>query len=229
MATVHTSVEGARGCGYRKGGGLYLVSGELSEPCPLLPIPLHVCPTCGEGVKQSRGWTWIKPDPLLSPGPHGSPKHDHVCPLGGWMTIERWSKGERAGLIWIGEAFYKTPREFMDEAARMGVSRRISAVPREFKVGETWVALAHPKAVENPEWLRAMAEDYGSDEEPEVDQYLPGVVTFFLPVAVEYVVKGTETEEELDAIESRGLRLVKVVREGENLSLDEIEEEVSVS
>ena len=46
MATVHTSVESARGCGYRKGGGIYLVSGGLSEPCPKLPIELHSCPTC---------------------------------------------------------------------------------------------------------------------------------------------------------------------------------------
>lgn len=44
MATVHTSVESARGCGFRKGGGIYLVSGGLSEPCPKLPIELKVVP-----------------------------------------------------------------------------------------------------------------------------------------------------------------------------------------
>jgi RecJ-like exonuclease len=32
----------------------------------------------------------------------------------------------------------------------MGLSRRISAIPRNFKVGETWVLLAHPKAMSEP-------------------------------------------------------------------------------
>ncbi len=34
-------------------------------------------------------------------------------------------------------------------------------------------------------------------------------------VAIEYIVKGTETEEELDALEERGLRLVKVEQIGD--------------
>lgn len=46
MATVRTSVEGARGCGYRKAGGIYLVSGGIPRPCGKLPIPLTTCPTC---------------------------------------------------------------------------------------------------------------------------------------------------------------------------------------
>jgi len=230
MATVHTSVEGARGCGYRKGGGLYMVSGKLSEPCELLPIPLHVCPTCGEGVKQSRGFTWILPDPLLGPRDHGSSLHNQICPLGGPMLREKWSEGERAGLIWIGEAYYKTPREFMDEAARMGVSRRIPAVPRGFKVGEHWVALAHPKAIRQT--CHCPRHEFGAElPDPACEACRgtgytesPGVITFFMPTAVEYVVKGDESEEELDALEERGLRLVKVVRAGEDRTLDEPEE-----
>lgn len=39
------AVETKRGCGYRKIGGLYLVAGNLSEPCDRLPWPLHVYPT----------------------------------------------------------------------------------------------------------------------------------------------------------------------------------------
>ena len=52
-----------------------------------------------------------------------------------------------AGLLWIGEKFYKTPAEFDAEAMQLGVSRRIHAIPRQFKVGETWILLAHPKAI----------------------------------------------------------------------------------
>ena len=51
----------------------------------------------------------------------------------------------KAGLLWIGEQFYPTPGEFTREAEELGISRRISAVPRDFKLGETWVLFAHRK------------------------------------------------------------------------------------
>jgi hypothetical protein len=222
MATVHTSVEGARGCGYRKGGGIYLVSGALSEPCPKLPIELHSCPACGGGIRQSRGFTWIRPDPLLDPGAHGSEEHDAVCPLGS-VYGDLWARGERAGLIWVGASFYKTPTEFMAEAAVLGVSRRISAVPRGLKVGETWIALAHPKAVPG-ECEHGAPVQAGCPNCPggiSAGEWRGGVVTFFRPTAIEYVVKGTETEEELDKLEARGFRLVKVVKAGVDRELDE--------
>ena len=224
MATVHVSQESARGCGYRQGGGLYLVSGALSEPCPKLPVEMTTCPTCGAGVKQSRGFTWITPDPLLDPGPHGTKKHEVVCPLG---TAIDWSGGKRAGLIWIGEKFYATPSEFSAEAARMGVSRRISTMPRDLVVGETWVALAHPKAIPGEcEHGRhvGMTCDKCPDEVADAE-WLPGVFTMFLPTGVEYIVKGNETEEELDRLEERGFRLVRVERLGETeqlIGLDEL-------
>jgi len=48
----------------------------------------------------------------------------------------------KAGLLWIGEKFYKTPADFQKEGVAMGFSRRIKALPRGFKVGER-VALHH--------------------------------------------------------------------------------------
>lgn len=206
MATVRTSIEGARGCGYRKPGGKYLVSGALSEPCSKLPIELNACPCCGGGIKPARGWTWITPDPLLDPGPHGSEEHEAVCPLG---TSLDWTNGVRAGLIWVGGVHYPTPAHFTVEAARMGVSRRIHNVPRGFKVGETWVALGHAKAVVHPE----VPED-------EKGHLTPGVFTFFKPTAIEYIVKGDETDEELDALEEKGFDLVRVVK-AEQIRLEE--------
>lgn len=222
MATVHTSVESARGCGYRKGGGIYLVSGGLSEPCPKLPIELHKCRTCGGGIKQTRGFTWILPDPLLDPGPHGSKEHDRVCPLGERMTIDHWEHLERAGLIWIGAKFYSTPEKFMQEALSMGVSRRISQVPRDFKVGETWIALAHPRAIPGECEHGAPASQVCSKCPGgwSKGEWRGGVVTFFKPVAMEYIVKGDETEEDLDRLEERGFRLVKVIRAGEQTELE---------
>ena len=97
----------------------------------------------------------------------------------------------------------------------MGVSRRIPAVPKDFVLGETWVLLGHRKAI-----MRACSAGCGDEARPDPDcpicagsgyEYRPGVITAFLPIAVEYVVKGDETEEELEALEARGLSLVQVV------------------
>ena len=39
-----------------------------------------------------------------------------------------------------------------------------------------------------------------------------GVITFFRPTAIEYVVSGDEPDDELEKLEKRGFRLVRVVR-----------------
>jgi hypothetical protein len=300
VMSVRVSVEARRGCGYRKEGGLYLVSGQLSEPCPLLPYETSTCPTCGEGIKPARGFTWVDGEKFIPPVEHGTPDHNAVCPLSparadtgeyltqhdfgwsieetsgmfflhgtgpegqsislgpGWKTYEgalgnlpradeihaKWggeiayvSRIGRCGLIWIGEQHYKTPQEFMREAAQMGVSRRIVAVPKDFKIGETWVLLGHRKAIEKacsecgdlPE-RNDVAEGSAEPGEPvrvaltagpDPDcpvcngtgyEHRPGIITAFKPTAIEYVVKGDETDEELEALEARGIEPVKVVK-----------------
>ena len=224
MANVRTSTEGARGCGYRKGGGLYLVSGRLSEPCPLLPIALDVCPTCHAGIKPTRSWTWVDGVAITHVTEHGTLEHRAVCVLQPG-NVERL---RRAGLIWIGERYYKTADDFTVEASRMGVSRRIPAVPRDFELGTTWVLLAHRKAVANPLYEHeagpadadghctyVLANDQVCGLTIENAAHIErttGIFTTFMPTAVEYVVKGDETPEELDALEKRGLSLVKVIR-----------------
>lgn len=138
------AVERRRGCGFRKIGGLYIVSGGRGYACDRLPYPLEVCPTCGHGIKQTRGFTWIDVEALVG-GLHPNCADDFACPL-----CMRPDSIGRAGLLWIGEKFYKTPAEFLREAADMGISRRISAIPRGFNILRTWILLAHPKVVECP-------------------------------------------------------------------------------
>lgn len=133
------AVEPKRGCGYRKIGGTYLVGDPGGFPCDRLPIILTSCPVCGNGFKQARGFTWIDVDKLVG-GIHRNCQDEFPCPL-----CMDTSKLGKAGLLWIGEQFYRTPKAFDDEARILGISRRIAAVPRNFKVGETWVLLAHPK------------------------------------------------------------------------------------
>lgn len=200
MATIQARHEGPRGCGYRKKGGLYLVSGKLAAPCGKLPCNLHVCPTCGQGFKPFRGWGWI--DAVAAMGEKECAEHGGdtgrrcrqghgFCPLSDRELRERgtWP----AGLIWVGEKYYPTVESFTAEAAKQGISRRIKAVPKDFVLGETWVFFAHRKA--------------GRDAE---GNECPALFQFFKPTAIEYVVKGDETEEELDRMEQRGIVLVDV-------------------
>jgi hypothetical protein len=46
----------------------------------------------------------------------------------------------------VGERYYKSPADFIKEGQKLGVSKRIAAVPKDFKIGKTIVYLAHPKA-----------------------------------------------------------------------------------
>jgi hypothetical protein len=219
MATITKVSEGKRGCGYRKGGGLYLVAPAPNMPCGRLPIPLVTCPTCGAGFKHSRQPAWVDSDELKWAAPPCSTvglltTAHAVCPLNDKVETGR------ALLVWVGEAHYPTAQSFLMEAASMGISRRIQAVPNDFVVGETWCMLAHRRAFKErcPDCngTRRVVDEAGEWDKctgcPDGWAYTAGVITFFRPQAVEYVVKGTETEEELDALEARGLRLVDVER-----------------
>lgn len=237
---IRTSVEAARGCGRRKPGGLYLVSGALSEPCPRLPLELDRCPHCGQGIGPARGWTWITPAVIVPAERHGSDKHDMVCPLAPSLGGPHRT-GDRAGLIWIGEKYYPTPDDFMREAAKMGVSRRITAVPHGFEIGRDWVYLAHRKAVDHAQFLDPAGEVPSAPDGGSVtvqpsqneatlfwfgeERYVPGVITLFKPTAIEYVVKGDETDEEIARLEERGIQPVKVVADTEQLTVDLEDEE----
>jgi len=190
---IELRIEGRRGCGYRKPGGLYLISLGEFHPCGKLPIPLEVCPTCGNGIKPSRGWTWVNATALTADRQCSLQEQCATCPLS--MPLGR------VGLLWIGEKFYRSPQQFLDEAGRMGVSRRIAAIPRDFKLGETWVFVAHRKGIENPD-----------------KSYTPAVFQVFRPQRIEYVVKDDDSEEKLKRLTERGITLVRVQRtEGQPL------------
>jgi hypothetical protein len=215
MADVHISVEKIRGCGYRKpsaggkGVGIYLVADGIAAPCGKLPIALDVCPCCGGGIKQSR------PSRLFAgvrcnlddtaTAYHSSRRHGswldrscESCPLGDPLP-----EGKH-GLIWIGESFYATPDDFRREAAMMGVSRKLPAIPRGFDLGQTWVYLAHPKAVQH------------ESTHPET-AFTPGIFRAFMPTGVDLVIededKIPERAEKLLEQIGDGARLVKVIPE----------------
>ena len=141
------AVEAKRGCGYRKVGGLYLVFDAPGMPCDRLPIIIERCPCCGEGLKFTRGWTWIDPIKLFE-GDHGAgcscDEHCPACYPSKFFAGHENSFENKAGLLWVGEKFYSV-ESFLREAADLGVSKRIKAIPRGFIPGKTWVFFAHMK------------------------------------------------------------------------------------
>ncbi len=199
------AVEAKRGCGYRKVGGLYLVSGGAGVPCDRLPIPLTSCPVCSHGFKQSRGWTWTDVFGLVGGVHEGC--HDEYLPCA--LCTDPKSIG-KAGLLWIGEKFYKTPADFQKEGVAMGFSRRIKALPRGFKVGETWVLLAHSKTIQTLE-PKVLEGDQALLGQQFETVFHPGIFTLWRPSRVEKLLPESKRDsDEVKELMERGITPVFV-------------------
>jgi len=236
MPNIEDRQDQKRGCGWRSSGGKYFIGGMdgAAKSCGRFPLALHICPTCNQGIKPTRGFTWFNPIPLIESQymidredincltcegfgqlsqddqkakcidcegfgfeahlSHCEEKICSRCPLGGAAPL-------KAGLLWIGEKFYRTPEDFLKEASAQGISRRIAQVPKDFIVGAHWLFLAHRKAI------------YGGRDDFGDEQYTPGVFFAFKPTHIEYVVSGKESEKELEQMEKRGLTLVRITKE----------------
>ena len=173
------AVEPMRGCGYRKVGGLYLCGRGQGMDCDRLPYELELCPTCGAGVKFTRGWTWLNWSEYA--GSHRDSeercKDSYGCPV-----CDPSSKQQPFGLLWVGEASY-TPKTFIQEALTMGVSRRIAAVPKNLKLGDTWVLFAHRSVCGKRRPPLAPVVTPPLEEED-----VPGVFYAFRPTSLELLV-----------------------------------------
>jgi hypothetical protein len=221
------AVEKPRGCGYRKVGGKYLVGGKLSAACGLLPLELHVCPVCSSGIKQVRGWQWVNPSKLFEKAVCLDQKFADVMSLSfatrgcatcpGAIVLREQT---RAGLLWIGGQFYPEPEDFLREGAAQGVSRRIHTIPRGFKVGETWVLIAHPRAVKRvpatPEEVAELEQLNGgliADNIAPVNHIVrKGIIAIFRPERIEQIVTQSEadSDEFMRDLESKGITPVVV-------------------
>jgi hypothetical protein len=194
---IETKIEGSRGCGYRKEGGLYLILEKFqAKDCGKIPLPLEKCPCCGAGVKFSRGWTWINGKLLFEKVKCATGLKQ--CPP---CILDH--PPERMGLLWIGEKLYPTPQDWIDEGMTMGISRRIKSIPRDFKVGETWVAVAHIKAI--PKSISVL------DGQPDLPAK-PAIFQVFRPTHIEYVVREKDGKKKLADMQKKGIKLVKVVK-----------------
>ncbi len=175
--------EQKRGCGYRKINGLYMVGEGLSLDCKQLPYILEICPCCSAGIKQSMGFTWVQPN-LMFPKAKDCFCIIKDCPL---------KQDTKAGLLWVGNKFYN-PQSFIEEAYKMGISKRIGAVPRNFQIGKTWVFLGHPKA--------------GFKDNHNV----PAIFYVFKPSRIEKIVTEMDFKdtEKMDKLRKQGITPVPV-------------------
>lgn len=192
------AVEGRRGCGYRKVGGLYLVCRPIGFSCDRFPISITTCPCCGQGIKPSRGWTWVFPHNLFS-GDHSPCACPPICPV-----CHPARMGRRAGLVWIGSRYY-SPESFSKEAAEMGVSKRIAAVPKGLVLGKTWVLVGHREAAQRPTKQKGLNGEC-------ITEPGPGIFFAFRPTRIEMICKESQKEDAdfLNSLERRKITPVFV-------------------
>jgi len=221
------AVEAKRGCGYRKIGGTYLEGDPGGFACGRFPLAIAPCPLCDHRPAFSRALQRITPKNILHASPVcaiGDEERCSGCPLNKALDVFQ------AGLMWVGGKFY-TPDNFAAEATSMGVSKRISVVPKWFKVGQTWVFLAHEQAIIKPcepcqgvglitytpetcpNRPCSLMCDHASpceDCDGEGKLYTPAVFYAFVPRRIVRIVPDTMPEEEREELRKKGLSLVEV-------------------
>lgn len=201
--------EARRGCGYRKIGGLYLVSDPgITLVCDGLPLELEPCDCCGFQPPFSRNlqrisWRYI----------HQAEHNHHIalkargvagevcscppqCPICHPETQELKSHG----LMQVGKKFY-TPRSFIKEAMNLGISKRIPDIPHWLILDETWILLAHDNTPKVP--LEKLKSNGLLEKEPETFR---AVFYAFKPKRIEMPVwKDEISEEEIELLMSRNI------------------------
>ena len=188
------SIETARGCGYRKVGGLYLVGGGASMRCDGLPYEIVNCPTCGSGIKFSRGFTWLDWEKYAGYHVATDPATPCTCPS--TCPICTPVPGSY-GLLWVGERYY-SPENFIKEVLQMGVSRRIAAIPKDLKLGETWILFAHKHVIP-------------FKNEKNEDDFKPAVFYVFIPTGLELLIwKSEATPEKLIELEKKHITAIVI-------------------
>jgi len=151
------AVEQERGCGYRKVNALYLVGGYTPVACDRLPMPIGPCPVCGHGLHFTRSMTEIDPYGLW--GVHQPCEDASNCvmcyPPRGLLLNDIIGHY----VMTVGKKYY-SPESFLEEATKVGISKRIPFIPKKMVFGFSVVYLAHPGAVEVRESVMQQAVGY---------------------------------------------------------------------
>lgn len=213
------AVEARRGCGYRKIGGLYVVADPgLGEPCERLPIPLAECPCCRRPpIHLTRGIQLVGAQYIFGmalPCERGdqagtSAGHHSRCVLCNEnLLLKSGDPKDKFFIVTIGKEHYPTPEAWTAEADRLGVSRRLPAIPKGLVLGKSWILVAHPEACER----RLTVRGEGDLHPVEKLQKVPGIFHAFRPTRIELIVTPSMGKEKWvqDLVEKKGVTLVEV-------------------
>lgn len=206
------AVEAKRGCGYRKAGGLYLVTSGLGEPCERLPILIGDCPCCKRpAVEQTRSFQWVDAQYILSFAKACAfrPQHCTHCVICQPVLLARdCEPADRFGLMWVGAEHYPTVESWYEEARRLGVSKRMATIPKELVLGKSFILVAHPKAITET----VKVKEDGELVEHEEVRFRPGVFHAFRVQKVELVVTPSMKKQDWvkELVEKKGVVLVEV-------------------
>jgi len=207
------AIEAKRFCGWRKVNALYLCGEYIPVPCDRMPVEIGACKVCGQGLHCTRSMTEI--DPLRLWGIHQPCKDRPTC----FMCYPPSSSTDYSHYVmFVGKKYYST-ESFLDEATKMGISKRIPFVPKKLVLGTSVVYLAHPEAVEvreSPALQEALAIIAGPPEqtkllEVETVKRVMGIFAAFRPQRVEMLVWEHElTDKKREELEKRGITPIPV-------------------
>ena len=175
------AIEPKRGCGYRKVGGIYLVGDDLTlDACHRLPLPIKMA--------FFRGYLVINPYQEFRKC-NCDPQHGQGC------FVCNPPNQNNHGLMFVGESYY-TPSNFIDEARRLGVSKRIPYVPAHCIPGHSIVYLA----IKNMPFKQTQGTIYQ-----------PAVFFAFRIKRIEQLIWNSQaTDEMLAAMAKKGLTPVRI-------------------
>jgi hypothetical protein len=92
-------------------------------------------------------------------------------------------------LMTVGESSYPTADSFLQEAHKLGISKRIAQIPRHMVLGETVIYLGHPNAC-------------GQD--------MPGIFMTFTPARIEQLVWESDMEKKKEELAKKGITAVGI-------------------
>jgi len=236
---IATRIDSERGCGWRKPGGLYLITGTSFTGCERMPLKLDRCPTCDHGVKPSRGWTWVDADALFADQPCQELPACAMCLL--CKTMHRARPCPHCG--------HDTPHEHQDvfcsddcdcdrtsvenfwrpgigRAGLLWVGEKFYPAPSDFSAEAARQGISRrihqlPREFVVDETIVLMAHRKAirnlhvtstEDEREAKVEFSPGIFMVLRPTSVEYVVKGDESEKTLEGFVKRGITPVHVKR-----------------
>lgn len=138
---------GARKCGNYQAGKLYLEGGGIAYQCDRLPLSFEKCSCCGQVINFSQGI-------------QGPIDYQKLFP---YEEHHKWCNDRKNGIdylcnphldhfkeliffmMYVGSDY--TCEEFVEEAQKMGVSKTIPFLPKDFVMGKSVVLLAKKNMV----------------------------------------------------------------------------------